>query len=142
MPTENDLQSSYDGVTGWLRGLMDVLGTGFRSTADAFQTDVDALRAGQFPPQALKAGEQVIAAAGQPGVIPTIATAPLIKWVPSKNPVLAKAGVEDALVKAYPGGNPLESYLRSGTANPILEEMFNMWQQAQKWNTPPAPSVK
>src|SRR5215831_2996148 len=134
--TPNDLQANYDGIGGFLGGLWDAMKLGAKNTGLALRDDWTDIQEHNLPHNLMRDLPGLVTMAGSPEITPSIPAAPQIKWVPSKNPVLANAGVEDALVKAYPGGNPIDAYFRSGTANPVLEEMYRMWDQARNWTMP------
>src|SRR6266576_5875871 len=102
-----------DNFGAFLSGLLDAISTGARGTADAFQQDADAVGQGQLPPQAMKAGGQVINAMGNPSINPVIPAMRNVKMAfdPAQ-------GWYETGSKTYPGGDWTQMFTREGGLGP------------------------
>lgn len=136
-PSASDLQDSYEGIGGFLRGLMDAFKTGAKGTVDALRDDWTDILERTPPHNLMRDLPGLLSMLGSPSVNPTIPALQYTRMTP------AAAGAGQVLEsKVYPGGDALAAYLRSGTANPVLEEMFKRYEQAQAYNAPPMAKAK
>jgi hypothetical protein len=108
-----------DNFGAFLSGLLDAITTGARGTADAFQQDADAVSQGQLPPQAMKAGGQVINAMGNPSINPVIPALTYTRQV--YDPV---KDAYDVVSKTYPGGDWTQMFTREGGLGPFLQKLL------------------
>jgi hypothetical protein len=102
------------GFQNFLSGLLRSIQSGAQGTADAFYQDVDAVKNRQLPPQALKAGGQVLNAMGNPSINPVIPALRYTRMSPGMEPVS----------KTYPGGDMLQMLMRTGNLGPLLETLI------------------
>jgi len=108
-----------EGFSSFLSGLLKAISSGAQSTKDAFFEDVDAVKEGRMPPQAKKAGIQVLSQMGSPSVNPTIPALTATRRIfdPAK-------GWIDAEQKLYPGGDLIQMIGRTGGFGEFLRQLF------------------
>jgi hypothetical protein len=107
-----------EGFMGFLSGLLRSIQSGAQGTADAFYEDVDKVKQHRLPPQALKAGGQVLSQMGNPSVNPVI---PALQHT---RKVFDPASGWSEVSKVYPGGDMLQMLMRSGNLGPLLETLI------------------
>jgi hypothetical protein len=107
-----------EGFSTFLSGLLKAITSGAQSSKDAFFEDVDKVKEHRLPPQAMKAGAQVLGSMGNPSIAPTI---PALTHV---RKVFDPATGWSEVAKTYPGGNWLEMFTRQGGLGPFLETLL------------------
>lgn len=114
-----------EGFGNFLSGLLRAITSGAQGTADAFQQDVDAVKNRQLPPQAMKAGGQVLNAMGNPSINPMI---PALKYTRmGQNPETGE--LFETFSKTYPGGDWTQMFTRQGGFGPFLQWLLKGMEQ-------------
>lgn len=115
-----------DGFGDFLSGLLKAFTSGARSTADAFQEDVDAVSRGTLPPQAMKAGGQIIGAMANPSVNPVV---PAMRY--TRRVFDPQTGWQNEIDKVYPGGDWLTLFTRQGGFGDFLSNLLKAMEKGR-----------
>ena len=116
-----------DGFGAFLSGLLNAISSGARSTADAFQQDVDSVSEGKLPQQAIKAGGQIIGAMGNQAVNPVTPALRHMRQV--FDPKTGWKTVEEQIV---PGGDWFTLFTRQGGFGSFLENLLKAMEGSRK----------
>lgn len=114
------------GFMDFLGGLLNAVKSGAQGTADAFQQDVDAVSEGQLPPQAMKAGGQIINAMGNPAVNPVT---PALRY--SRQVFDPNSGWKTVEEKMVPGGDWFTLFTRQGGLGDFLQNLLKQIEKAR-----------
>lgn len=125
MADDAKLQENYEGIGGFLSGLIDAASRGARSTMDAAQEDFDLIKQGRAPRQAIKAGGQVIGAMGNPAVNPTI---PALQYT---RKVFDPQTGWQTINKVYPGGDWFSIFARMGGFGDPIARLLAAFERGQ-----------
>jgi hypothetical protein len=113
-------------ITELFAKILEPFKEGARSTADAFEQDVESVSEGKAPAQAMKAGGQVLSHMASPSVNPTI---PAMQYLRRAfDPQRGWYTVED---KMYPGGDWITMMMRTGNFGPFLETLLRNMEKAR-----------
>lgn len=108
-----------EGFGNFLSGLLKAISSGAQSTKDAFYEDVDKVAEHRLPPQAMKAGGQVLNAYGNPSINPVI---PALRYTRQVYDPVKDA--YDVVSKTYPGGDWTQMFTRQGGLGPLLQMLL------------------
>jgi hypothetical protein len=119
-------QARTPSAPGFFGGLWDALQSGARSSADAFQSDVQDIQNRTLPREAMRAAGEGMAAYGNPAVNPAVPALRYAQKIFDPN-----VGWIDAGGKIVPGGDWLSLFSRQGNLGPLIEALVKFAEKNQ-----------
>lgn len=106
-------------------GFLNFLSSLYQPTIDAFDQDVDAVKQGRLPPQAMKTGSQALSMMGNPAVNPVMPA--MVKQSGMFGPVNEQGIPAFRMItnrEVAPGGDWLTLMMRQGGFGNFLEQLL------------------